>query len=259
MSRTTFPAWLTSAKALLFVVVASLCLPTSAVAQSGNRVLPSASPVQAQPTFTQFPQGQVVAPAQGSATRAVPVQQGSATRAMPVEQGSATRAMPAQQGSATRAMPSNAGSATRGMNNAPRVDSFESKFWNYLVRSKYRNWAPVPGQSDAAYEGESPHGAYLKMFLNRKAAGNTSSLPNGSILIKENYSPEQALAAITVMYKTAGYNAAAGDWYWVKYNPDGTVASKSTDSGNMRLAGRVKGCIECHGDADGDDFVFFND
>ena len=97
------------------------------------------------------------------------------------------------------------------------------------------------------------------MFLNRKAAGNPSSLPDGSIVIKENYSPEQALAAITVMYKTAGYNAESGDWYWVKYNPDGTVASKSTDSGSVRLAGRVKGCIDCHSDADGGDFVFFND
>jgi len=152
------------------------------------------------------------------------------------------------------------GSSTRGtVSGAPQVGTFESKFWNYLVRSKYRNWAPVPGESDGAYEGQSPHGAYLKMFLNRKAAGNASSLPNGSIVIKENYTAQQALAAITVMYKTAGYNAKGGDWYWVKYNPDGTVASKPTESGSVRLAGRVKGCIECHSDAEGDDFVFFND
>jgi hypothetical protein len=61
------------------------------------------------------------------------------------------------------------------------------------------------------------------------------------------------------MYKTNGYNPKAGDWYWVKYNPDGSVASKSTDAGDVMLSGRVNGCINCHGDADGGDFVFFND
>jgi hypothetical protein len=139
------------------------------------------------------------------------------------------------------------------------AEQFDNKLWNYLVRSKYKNWAPVPGKSDAAYPGDSPHGAFLKMFLNRKAAGSPNSLPDGSIVIKENYSPARELAAITVMYKTRGYNPKAGDWYWVKYNPDGSVASKSTDKGMMRLSGRVGGCIDCHSAAEGDDFAYFND
>jgi len=139
-------------------------------------------------------------------------------------------------------------------------ETFEQKFWNYIVRAKYRNWAPVPGKSDAMYEGESPHGAYLKMYLNRTAAGSPSALPTGSIVIKENYGRDQrTLMAVTAMYKNKGYSESTGDWYWVKFNPDGTVATKSTDNGEKRLAGRVQGCIQCHDGADGDDYVFFND
>jgi hypothetical protein len=29
------------------------------------------------------------------------------------------------------------------------------------------------------------------------------------------------LKAITVMYKIKDYNPADGDWFWVKYSPDG--------------------------------------
>ncbi len=79
-------------------------------------------------------------------------------------------------------------------------------------------------------------------------------------MIKENYGPDKkTLMAITAMYKTKGYNPTAGDWYWVKYNPDGSVANKSTDAGVKHLAGRVQGCIRCHDGADGGDFAFFND
>jgi hypothetical protein len=142
---------------------------------------------------------------------------------------------------------------------AAPAQTFEQKLWGYLVRAKYRNWAPVPGKSDGMYEGESPHGAFLKMYLNRRAAGSANALPDGSMVIKENYKPDKTIAAVTVMYKNKGYNPAAGDWYWIKYNPDGTVAEKPMPTGNMRLAGKVGGCIDCHGDADGGDFAFFND
>lgn len=160
------------------------------------------------------------------------------------------------QGSTTRVE----GSTTRSQPMAvAQKETFESRLWGYLTRAKYRNWAPVPGKSDEMYEGQSPHGAFLKMYLNRKAAGNAKTLPVGSIVIKENYTPTKALAAITVMYRNKGYNPQGGDWYWVKYNPDGSVAAKPTENGSMRLAGRVGGCIDCHSGADGGDFAFFND
>ena len=228
---------------LLFTaLVATHCL-----AQSSTRGLPSGYPT-AQPV-NQLPQGDVVPQSQlpGSSNRPgsvlrTPVQ-GSSTRSGTIVEGTVV------EGSSSRVVP------------APVVKrmTFEQKLWSYLIRGKYRNWAPVPGKSDAMYEGERPHGAFLKMYLNRKAAGSPKELPNGSIVIKENYNPQKALAAVTVMYKTAGYNPKAGDWYWVKFNPDGTVANKPTPAGSVRLAGRVGGCIDCHSGADGNDFAFFND
>ena len=98
------------------------------------------------------------------------------------------------------------------------------------------------------------------MYLNRKAAGNPGELPDGSNIIKENYAADgETLAAITIMYRSKGYNPVSGDWYWAKYNPDGTVAMRPTEQAPIRLAGKPNGCTECHGGADSGDFVFFND
>jgi hypothetical protein len=108
--------------------------------------------------------------------------------------------------------------------------------------------------------GDSPHGAFLKMYLNRTAAGNPKKLPNGSIVIKENYGPDQKqLMAVTVMYRAKGYNPKGGDWFWVKYNPNGTVARTPPEMGSMPIAGKAAGCINCHSGAVDDDFAFFND
>jgi Cytochrome P460 len=139
--------------------------------------------------------------------------------------------------------------------------SFDQKLWDYLTAAKYTNWAPVPGKSDGFAEGGSPHGAFVKMYLNRTAAGNFKELPDGSVVVKENYGPQKKkLMAITVMYRSKGYNPEAGDWYWIKYNPDGTVAKAPPEMNSMPLKGKPGGCIKCHGEgAAGGDFAFLND
>lgn len=154
-------------------------------------------------------------------------------------------------------------SAQSGTRRTRVADSrpFEERLWSYLVQQKYTNWAPVPGKSDDYAEGQSPHGAFVKMYLNRKAAGNAKSLPSGSVIVKENYGPDKkTLMAVTVMYKSKGYNPDGGDWYWAKYNPNGTIAKMPPDKGSMKIAGRAKGCIMCHtSGAEGNDLAFFND
>jgi hypothetical protein len=138
--------------------------------------------------------------------------------------------------------------------------TFEQKLWDYLQSAHYKNWAPGPGQNGDFYEGESPHGAFLKIYMNRTAAGYPAEMPNGSVIIKENYGADsKTLMAITVMYRSKGYDAEHNDWYWVKYNPDGTVALTPPDKGSRPIAGRFASCIECHSSAQGDDFVFVND
>ncbi len=143
---------------------------------------------------------------------------------------------------------------------SPEPMSFEQKFWNHLQHHSYQDWAPAPSGSGDFMEGQSPHGAFVKLFLNRTAAGNPQNLPHGSIIVKENYGPDrESLMAVTVMYRTEGYNPEGGDWYWVKCNPDGSVATMPPEMGSMRIAGKVNACIECHAGSNGNDFSFVND
>lgn len=143
----------------------------------------------------------------------------------------------------------------------PAQATFEDKFWEYLQSNAYENWAPAPGQDSDFYEGSSPHGSFLKMYLNRTAAAASDDLPNGSIIVKENYSQADPkdLKAITVMYRSKGYNPEGGDWYWIKYNPDGTVATTSNEVDAKKIFGKVNNCLNCHQQAKGNDFTFFND
>ena len=91
-------------------------------------------------------------------------------------------------------------------------------------------------------------------------AAKTLTVSSTKVVIKENYgSDKRTLKAITVMYRSEGHDPQHNDWYWVKYNPDGSPAQAPPEMGSMRLAGRVTGCIHCHQDAAVNDFAFIND
>ncbi len=69
--------------------------------------------------------------------------------------------------------------------------------------------------------------------------------------------PDKKLGAITVLKKKAGYNPAAGDYFWVKFGGDGSVLTKKMDDGSeLNLAGKVPGCIGCHSAVKVNDFLF---
>lgn len=113
--------------------------------------------------------------------------------------------------------------------------------WAYLQTQNYRKaWSYYPGKG-ALYQGQEPHGALLTTYVNDKAHSALSAkaerLPEGAILVKENYKPDKTLAATTVMYKVSGYNAEHNDWFWLKRLADGTVEA----------SGKVEGCQACHG------------
>ncbi len=122
--------------------------------------------------------------------------------------------------------------------------------WSYLTTVKYeQSFTLWPGKGKL-YKGTEPHGALLTTYVNKPALeaiqGKKGTMPAGAIVVKENYKPDKKLAAITVMYKVAGYNPEAGDWFWVKVDPDGKVLAE----------GKVAGCLGCHGKAKGNDFLF---
>lgn len=119
------------------------------------------------------------------------------------------------------------------------------------------------------YQGTEPHGMMLETFY----AVGTIGDHTGDLIVKRNFGPEgvtldQVLAdpgahlgAYTVMFRREdGYDPENLNWFWARYNPDGSVAA--TPEG-MAMAGRVakgmeEGCIACHQGA-ADDMVFTSD
>lgn len=147
-------------------------------------------------------------------------------------------------------------------------EPFEARFWKFLIGNNYKQWAPAPGQDGDFYSGQVPHGALLKLYINRSAASNVAGLQVGSVVVLENYRTDKSLKSISVMYKTEGFNPSANDWYWVEYNPDGTVvedfSQESADeilasTSSSKLMGKASQCIDCHSNAGGTDLAFFND
>ncbi len=165
----------------------------------------------------------------------------------------------AQSGTRSYPAPSSSPSRTTqpAQDRGARAEApFEDRLWSYLQQAQYRNWAPLAGVSGDAYAGNSPHGEKVKLYANRTATGAEGEIPAGAILIKENFdSTGTKLMAVTVMYRSKGFNPEAGDWHWTKYEPDGAVSAMN----GMRVAGKVGMCIDCHRSAGGGDFVFAND
>lgn len=125
------------------------------------------------------------------------------------------------------------------------------QFWTYISKTNpYTEWTHWPGYEDI-YPGKSPHGAYLKIYVNDTAfqaiQNKTLPMPTGSIIVKENYGDDkETLMAVTPMYKVADFNPESGNWFWGKYGADGSV----------QAAGKVQGCIDCHRKAKDKDWLF---
>ncbi|MBC6497823.1 MAG: cytochrome P460 family protein [Alphaproteobacteria bacterium GM7ARS4] len=143
--------------------------------------------------------------------------------------------------------------------------SFANKLWSVLVEERLvgrKSFQTTP------YEGTEPHGFVLQTIDGMIGVGSDT----GYVIVKRNYGPEGVgvdavaddpatyLKAVTVMFQRPGYDKDNDDWFWVKYAPDGTVL---TNPKGEKLAGRVakgrdQGCIACHVNAPGGDYVFNN-
>jgi cytochrome P460 len=144
---------------------------------------------------------------------------------------------------------------------AKTPEEFYKSFWTYLSRkdAPYTKWPALPGKVGLR-EGEGPHGKFVKTYVNKSVADSPKALPLGAILIAENYGGDQmTLKNIMVMYRVKGADPQHFDWYWLAYQPDGSIARTSAQEGNKPMAGKVASCIECHAKAKGSDFVFSND
>jgi hypothetical protein len=99
--------------------------------------------------------------------------------------------------------------------NLPAADA--GILWTYMPETNsYQGWGYWPGYA-GIYPGKSHHGKYLKLFVNSialKAAREGTPMPDGAILVKENYGEDQiTLMAVTPIYKLEGHNPEGGGWF----------------------------------------------
>ncbi|MDX1661531.1 MAG: cytochrome P460 family protein [Gemmatimonadota bacterium] len=128
-------------------------------------------------------------------------------------------------------------------------DTTAQAVYDHLQEANYDEWALWPDKGEL-YEGTEPHGMLLTTYVNDLAedalTNGAAEMPDGAIVVKDNYSPDSTLMAHTVMYKVDGYDANHSDWFWAKYGADGEV----------QASGRVDSCAECHAQAsDQDDYL----
>ena len=123
------------------------------------------------------------------------------------------------------------------------------ELWQTLQDTEYAdNWATTP--KGTFYRGQEPHGALISTYLNPEAEqameAQPGTMPDGAIIVKENYTEDRDLVGTTVMQKVEGYDPEHNDWFWAQYDPDGQVGA----------AGQVADCISCHGAVQSNDYVF---
>lgn len=127
-------------------------------------------------------------------------------------------------------------------------DTTAQAVWAHLQEAGYDGWALWPGKG-RLYEGTEPHGMLLTTYVNPLAedalTNGAAEMPDGAIVVKDNYAPDSTLMAHTVMYKAEGYDPNHASWFWAKYGADGTVEA----------AGRVDSCAECHAQASAQDYL----
>ena len=120
----------------------------------------------------------------------------------------------------------------------------------YLEEVDYReNWALWPGLGEK-YSAREPHGTLITTYLNPSAldalVSKNGIMPEGAIIVKENYTSDGEFEAHTVMYKKSGFNPDHNDWFWLKVLEDGTVEEE----------GRSESCLACHGQVEVNDYVW---
>ncbi len=140
----------------------------------------------------------------------------------------------------------------------PEDVKFSEQLWQAMAEARL-----VGKQSIIAmpYKG-SVHKTILITFDSTVHVGGRT----GMVIVKKMYQgdeisaekvvndPTKNLKIVAVMFKReAGYDPNNKDWFYTKFNPDGT--SQKNKQGKL-MTGRAGKCIGCHQSAPGDDYVY---
>ena len=135
------------------------------------------------------------------------------------------------------------------------------QLWQALIDARLVGRQAI---SAMPYEG-SVHKTILVTLDSTLGVGDHT----GAVIVKKMYQgpdvsiqsvfddPAKNLKIVAVMYqREKGYDPANQDWFYVKYNPDGTP---QLNKKGMLMAGRAAKCISCHESAPGDDYIYSYD
>ncbi len=138
-----------------------------------------------------------------------------------------------------------------------RPDTTAASVWAFLQEAEYQDHWQLWPEKGKLYTGREPHGMLLTTYLNSAAydalMNKAGEMPDGAVIVKENYMPDSTLAAVTVMYKVAGYNPDHNNWFFTKLHPDGTPFDGPN---GMAMEGRLAGCQNCHGAKKDNDYIY---
>lgn len=122
--------------------------------------------------------------------------------------------------------------------------------YNYIIEeNNYKDWKLWPGTTQFS-NGTEPHGELVTVYVSDRAYSaidnKSEVMPNGSLIVKENYNPDRELQGLSLMYKVEGYDAVHNDWFWAVFGPDG----------NINAEGQVEACNNCHGIEENNDYLY---
>jgi hypothetical protein len=129
-------------------------------------------------------------------------------------------------------------------------EEIAADLWKLMKTENYKDrWQMWPGK-EPLYKGSDPHGALLTTYINsigyEAVVKREKELPAGTIIAMENYMEDKTPEAIAVMYNLVPFDPGYGNWFWVKFAPDGKPMKMERDGETITLAGKVTECIECH-------------
>ncbi len=120
---------------------------------------------------------------------------------------------------------------------------------DYITKvSPFETWGRMPGTTPFR-AGKAPHGELQNVYVNDIAMqainAGTLPMPDGSIIVKDNFNKDKQRMAITIMYKRAGYNPEGGDYFWLRLGPDM----------KPMVEGKLAACERCHIPAKSTDYL----
>ena len=123
------------------------------------------------------------------------------------------------------------------------------RLWQRITEdSDYTGYGEWSGH-DGMRPGQSPHGFWHKVFVNRDLYDavplDPPLAPYGTIIVKENYDSTKKLDKLTIMAKVKDYSPETNDWFWAAINSEGKVLAE----------GSPGGCLSCHVGMESNDYI----